>query len=665
MKKIFFVFLFIGLNKMSLYAQKGKIYELNEVTKQELLEKKHHLDTSASAAYLYKKGKVTFEYHRERGFESVHEITYRIKIYKKEGLDYGIHKINSYINRKGLYNDRVTIEKAVTYNIVDDKIEKINVKKEGINEDNVGEYVKTTSVVFSNVKVGSIIELKYKVVSDYIHSLRDFDFQDFIPTNYAVFITEIPTNYVYKSVLRGFFKPELYNDVFHGGHEFYNGQFKNASIDFLINSKTFILKDLPKIEKEPFVDNYQNYKSKIENELEKILIQNQDAKQIAETWDDVTKSIYKDKKFGNELLKRNYFEDDLLRIVSDSMSNEVKMKTIQNFVKNRIQWNGYRGIFTKEGVVEAYTKRSGNIAEINMVLITMLNRAGFNANPVLLSTRDNGTAEFPNIDAFNYLIAHVEDNGKTYLLDASDKYGTLNILPSLCLNGTGRLVQQTGGSSEVLLNPDFISKEITFLQVDLNSDLSYKGKYRSQKDNYLAYDFRRKNGHLKIDEMQDKLESEFYLLQIANYDLSNKFDYAKPIIENYTFEYKENETTSANKILINPLFFLVNREAVFTKDKRNLPIDFIFPINKKITVSINLPEEFEIESIPSEKKMVLLNNDALYSYKVTIDKNKVLLQINFDLKTYFYTPDEYAEIQNFFIEIFNKEKEHIFLKRKS
>lgn len=55
MKKVFFSLLLVALIKTSLYAQKGKIYELKEVTKQELLEKKHHLDTSASAAYLYKK----------------------------------------------------------------------------------------------------------------------------------------------------------------------------------------------------------------------------------------------------------------------------------------------------------------------------------------------------------------------------------------------------------------------------------------------------------------------------------------------------------------------------------------------------------------------------------------------------------------------------------
>ena len=38
----------------------------------------------------------------------------------------------------------------------------------------------------------------------------------------------------------------------------------------------------------------------------------------------------------------------------------------------------------------------------------MLNKAGFKASPVILSTRSNGIPIFPTIDGFNYVIAAIE-----------------------------------------------------------------------------------------------------------------------------------------------------------------------------------------------------------------------------------------------------------------
>jgi hypothetical protein len=58
--------------------------------------------------------------------------------------------------------------------------------------------------------------------------------------------------------------------------------------------------------------------------------------------------------------------------------------------------------------LKAYKDKTGNVAEINLMLTAMLRYAGLNANPVLVSTRSNGIAMFPNRTAFNYVIAAVE-----------------------------------------------------------------------------------------------------------------------------------------------------------------------------------------------------------------------------------------------------------------
>jgi hypothetical protein len=54
----------------------------------------------------------------------------------------------------------------------------------------------------------------------------------------------------------------------------------------------------------------------------------------------------------------------------------------------------------------------------------MLRYGGLEANTVLVSTRSNGIAAFPNSMAYNYVIAAVETPSGRVLLDASDKFST-------------------------------------------------------------------------------------------------------------------------------------------------------------------------------------------------------------------------------------------------
>jgi len=97
-------------------------HELGNVTKDELKEKVCPTDTSAVAAYLFNVGKTFFEYDGDDGFKIITEITTKIKIYKKEGYGFANQAISFYKGNRGA--ERISISKAVTYNLLDNKIEK-------------------------------------------------------------------------------------------------------------------------------------------------------------------------------------------------------------------------------------------------------------------------------------------------------------------------------------------------------------------------------------------------------------------------------------------------------------------------------------------------------------------------------------------------------------
>ena len=102
-----------------LYTNAQKL-ELGKVSIAELQEKTHPKDSSATAAILFKKGEVRFEYTQEHGFEMVTNVKTRVKIYKKEGYEWANQSVAYYIGNST--RDKVSFSGASTFNLVDGKI---------------------------------------------------------------------------------------------------------------------------------------------------------------------------------------------------------------------------------------------------------------------------------------------------------------------------------------------------------------------------------------------------------------------------------------------------------------------------------------------------------------------------------------------------------------
>ena len=78
MKKISIIILFVFFQLG--FTQKLK---LGEVTVDELKQSVHPIDSSSSAAYLFKKGKTNFTLTRDGFWEITTEVEVKIKIYNK------------------------------------------------------------------------------------------------------------------------------------------------------------------------------------------------------------------------------------------------------------------------------------------------------------------------------------------------------------------------------------------------------------------------------------------------------------------------------------------------------------------------------------------------------------------------------------------------------
>ena len=668
-KPVFSAIVFLLL----IFKASAQEFKLGKVIMAELEEKQHPKDSTAVAAILFNKGEVQFEYSQEKGFIMVTKVKTRIKIYKKQGYEWANKLVQYYL--EGDIKESVYFSDAVTYNLVEGKIEKTKLKSEGEFDEKINKYWGRKKIVLPNVKEGSVIEYSYIVRSPSITELKQWNFQTSIPTNHSEFITFIPEYFVYQPNQKGYIFPKVtveknnrtilytYRENESAGRMNGRPTISQENLSFIETQTRYLAQNLPAMKDEAFVNNIDNYTSNVSHELSMTKFPNSSIQSFSTDWGSVAKKIYESESFGLELKKTDYFEDDINLVLKGLNNQEEKISAIFNFVKDHVKWNNFTGYSCDEGVKKAYKDKTGNIAEINLMLTAILRYAGFNANPVLVSTRSNGIAFFPNRTGFNYVVAAVESSNGNILLDASDKFSIPNILPLRTLNWTGRLIRKDGSSVEVDLMPNKLSSDIVYVNYSINPDGKVIGKARRQNTDYNSMITRTNIDSVKEDEYLEKLENQNNKIEISEYSRTNEKDISLPIIESYSFTGADLCETIGGKIYVNPMLFFANSKNPFTQEVREYPVDFTFPFLDKYAITIQIPEGFNVETLPAASKMVMEENLGSFKYEIIQNEDKIQLSIQHQINEAIVGIEKYEMLKEYYKAMIAKESEKIVLKR--
>jgi hypothetical protein len=515
-----------------------------------------------------------------------------------------------------------------------------------------------------NVKVGSVIEFKYTVTSQNIVKFPEFYFQYDIPVAFVEYETQLHVSYVYKQIIKGFLKINVDSKVAIGLSSYVNEYQQGNTLEYQVIKSKYSAENIPALKEEKYVDNLQNYRGSLLQELEKTRFPEQNEKDYAESWDGVAKSIYKDKDFGEALKDRSYLSEDVKRIVQNATTQEERALTIFRYVQNTMNWNKENGYSVNKGVQKAYMDRTGNIAEINFILISMLNYAGINANPVLVSTIENGISIYPNRTGFNYVVAAAEIDGKPILMDATNKYTTQNILPLNTLNWTGRLIKEDGSSQVIDLVPKKQSDETTDLMATLSSNGSLTGKIRITRTDYNALSFRENYSNENQEQYIDNLENKLGKIEVNNYSAENlNANFEKPVVETFTFLSNDEVEIIGEKMYINPLVFFTETKNPFLQEKRELPIYFQYPKQEKYNIFIDIPEGYTIESLPQPIKITTGQDVGAFIFNIKTIDNKIQIAVTTSINKALISAEFYDILKVFFQKIIDKQNEKIVFKK--
>jgi hypothetical protein len=589
-------------------------------------------------------------------FKTVFERRRRIKILNEKGIVQANVRIPYY----GHNNDEKILKiSAYTYNIdAAGNIQSTEVKKSSIYSKRITNYFSELIIAFPEVKAGSVIEYKYTMEREIMGDLRDWYFQGRLPVRYSEYQLKVPQIFrfsVQPSVIDPIEdKQEVVTELISAD----NGVVETKSL-----KSVYIMRKLPGIKNEPYMSTPKDYMQRLEFQLSQIDYGNGNIRDLRTSWNNIVDELKKHSDFGMQL-EKNINNIPIAAQAKQIGDAEGRMKFIYNNLKNALTWNNNESIYTDIGIIKAWETKTGNTADINLLLVKILNEAGITAVPVLFSTRENGlvNSNFPFIDQFNIVMAAATINDKTFVLDATDKFNSYKMVPHKVTNSEGFMIDGENGHWKNFFSGRYKYKMMVAVRGEIDAEGIIKGDVTVNSNDYArtercaewkkdAAEF--KNSYFNTTACNCKIE-EFAVnnAEADSLPLEQKLKYTAPLSSSGNYRYFTIATFSGFDK--NP----------FISDERTADIDFGYNQEYVIYGNYNIPEGYIYEGLPENISMIMPDTSIVFSRMVQAEENLLNVRISIEFKKPYYSAADYPELAAFYKKMFARLNEQVVIKKK-
>jgi hypothetical protein len=640
------LFLFLSLClciPLMLPAQNGD-FDFGNISSRALQMKRYDADTTASAVVLKEFGKTSIDNSQKNIL--VHTYHVRIKILRDQGIDKATFVIpvrkSATMGKEQVYDIR-----GSTFNTEGGSLRKSDLKQKNVFTENKSRYTDLIKFTLPGVRMGSVIEVAYTLSSPYIYNFREWKFQSDLPKMYSEYWAKIPANLDYNISLIGYLK--LSEDK------------KSVIPDCLITMDggkadcTLLklgMKDIPAFKEEKYMTAKSNFLSAVHFELSEIHRFNGADEKVAKSWGDVDQQLRTNKDFGGQLKKgESFFRKALDTLLSGHAEEDLRARRIYAFMQKWYRWDGYTGIFCETGIKNAFEAHKGNIGDINLSLVAALRAAGLPAEPVLISTRDNGTPHdlYPVISDFNYVLARVTTPKAVYLLDASRPLLPFGVFPMACINGSGRVIHHHQPSEWLVIKAPVMRKEIDMAVLTLHDKGRITGTITRRYDGYLALAKRRDiHRFTSSTEYLEDLSSRWDDIQILADSIGNLEDPGKPLTETLKVIISGTVDSADSRIVINPFFHPFIRENPFKSAERHFPVDFGAPEQLYTVLTLHYPAGYHLVSFPTTTLLALPDKGGRYVVEKNGFGNTLILRTMTRQNQSVYQAAQYPALREFY-----------------
>ncbi|HWD88696.1 MAG TPA: DUF3857 domain-containing protein [Mucilaginibacter sp.] len=580
----------------------------------------------------YKNATVVMEYFK------------RVKIFNDKGNSAASVRIPYFT---GPFNESVSELQAESINLDNGKIIYTPVDKSLIYDQKVDKVLKAITFAFPVVKVGTVVEYKYKWSSTNPGDFPQWLIQGDIPVQH----TELKAD---------FSKSFAFNYVWHVTQEF------SKDTDYFTNGKNadggqthiWALDSVPALKREPFM-------TPVSENQEHVLFQAAGLTQVS--WYQIAYILLRSIGVGKELDPKIRLENEanLLDSVRSRPTQDARVAYIYNLVKNKVHYNNRPGIFTETGINQAWMSRSGNAAEVNFILYHFLKSFGFDPWLVLFDPDSNIDGHYPSPRQLRRVAVYLPaDSGKYYVLDATDPDAGYKDIPFDVLNRTAFLLNPSNGASKIErlenLTPQAESISVN-AEITTDGKLTATARISSTGYNKALIKKRcREEGESKYIEYLRDGNSQ---LSISSLKMENIKADSLPLVQNINFKIDNLPGSEGNYIYLDPTLFTRMRINPFLTEERVSDIDFRYLPFTTITGKYKIPQHFKVGALPEPEMVVMPDRSIIFKRIVAEENGYIIVRYTFDFGRSYFRKVEYPELRDFFRKMFDILHEQIALEK--
>jgi len=626
-----------------------------KIDKADLEMKACDFEKDANAEVLFDKNNVYFGADL---LSTITEIHRRIKIFN----DNGKSEADIHIPYYGGYRvEYITGLQAETINLVNGNIEITKLDKKLVYDKVIDKIRNEITFTMPNVKPGCVIEYKFIWTTNSFGGMPDWDCQEKIPVRYSEFKTSIPEIFNFRTHSH-LTQPLVKNTDEELGRTLLDG---GEAYPYNLDVHTRALANIPSLADEPFMSSFRDNAQSLRLHLVSVRPLGGFTRKGSDSWARVGGILSDDENFGGQLKRSLTNEDIILNKAKTFKTDDEKIAFIFNDVKNAMKWNGIDNWATDDGTYRAWVNKSGNSAEINLILYHLLKQAGLEVYPMVVSTKNHGVMDptFTSVYQFNRAVAYIPvDSAKRYILDATGKYNIYNEVPAELLNSSGLYIDKKKNLYDIVyLERNTPVRKFVLINAEIKPDGKMVG---TAQVNNVSYDRINEVSKYKTDgekKYLDYLRDDDNNLKISSVKFDNMEVDTLPLTQNINFGL-DLAGSDENYIYVKPNLFTFHSNQ-FLSESRRTDIDFEYLRSYSISGLYKMPAGYKIDALPKSVSMIMPDKGIAFRRIVAEQDGSIVVRYSIDFKKIRYLAQDYPDFHDFMKKMNELLSEQIVLKK--
>jgi hypothetical protein len=565
---------------------------------------------------------------------------------------------------------------AATYTLENGQVVATKLDKTSILTEKYNKVINVKKFTFPNLKEGCIIEYTYTIKSPFqyfMQHMRGWYFQSQYPVMWSEYQVTIPPMFNYLTLTKGVEKKftidsskkifKRYSVLANSGTAMGSSQVYDFSGD--AQWHLWAMKDLPAFKKEEFISSLSNYYTRLQFQLINIkYCEDCGVTQIMKSWPDKVDELMKNEDFGLPLTADNNWLNDEIKRVAGNSSGYDLAKKIYEYVRDKFLCKDHDALYLSAPLKKTFQTKSGNVADINLLLTAMLHNAGFSASPVILSTRDNGLVDetMPLLNQYNYVISRVQIDSTYILLDASQNKLGFGKLSEDCYNGSGRLIEPM--PYLIPLSADALkeAKQTVVFMANDSAGKMMECSFTSNLGNSESFNMRERIiDNSKKEELFKKTEKAYsFEASFQNETIDSLKMYEEPVSIKYDMKINLGDE---DIIYFSPMFTEAYKENPFKSAERLYPVEMNYASDEIFNLNMEVPKGYKVDELPKSTRVKLNDDEGMFEYIIINKNDNIQLRCRLVLYKATFLPEDYQTLRDFFAFVVKKQAEQIVFKK--